>query len=261
MRKKKGMKKTYGVDDLKSEYNLLKELTKKIDDDNDTPETRLHLIAQSKLIRPIRPDELREKLERQLQNLPYPFPEERKDRQHTKSFYQILKSHGADGILLGQDVLQEITRALQLVEIALIDSEYGKDGLSGYGLSLKFHRAMLREIQRHQDRIVELREKHKILGSWGLNYTTQIRVQKWKEMDAISSSVWPGNRKAIMGSGWSPGLASAVRVFYVLRRELKGTRLSQRYLRSLALIIVSDQELPQINPESLRIAIHRRDKK
>jgi hypothetical protein len=205
--------------------------------------------------------QLKSKLETRLKELPYPYPEERNDKRQPKTFFQILRSHAADELLLSHSILKEIASVLQLVEIARIDSQYEKDGISGHGLTLKFHRAMLREIQRHEERIIELRQKHKVLGSWGLNYRTQIRVQKLKESDAISSSVWPGNRKEIMGSGWSPELAREVRVFHILNRALKGKGLTQGYLRSLALIIVSDIERPQINPESLRIAIRRRDKK
>jgi hypothetical protein len=175
----------------------------------------------------------------------------------------VLASHGAIKILLREDVLREISDAQLLVKIARADSQHKKQGLSGHGLPLKFHRAMLKEIQRHTAQIDALREqfkKHEIPESWSSHYETEIARQEMNEVLAIASSKWPGDRTEITGSGWAFELASAIRVYRVVKRPLRARGVSDRCLLMLAPIIASSSDEPQITPHHLRNELARRRK-
>lgn len=148
--------------------------------------------------------------------------------------------------------------ALQLVEIAQTDSDYGKKRQWGYSFPLKFHRAMLKKMQRHATRVEDLWQKHHVPETWFSNDEDQIASQKINELLAISSSRWPGDRKEIMGTGWSYGLAAAARVYDVLKGRLAASRLSSRCLLMLAPIIASPDDRIRISTEALRIALTRR---
>jgi hypothetical protein len=255
MRKKKEMKRTTGVDDLNSVRQLLRKLTAEVDDVDEFANTRIHLIAQSKVYRPIKLNQLRTTIETRLRNFPYPYPEERDHEGRT--FFQWLQSRGALEILLSEDVLKDIRNALHLVAIAEADFLYEQRGRNGYGFPVKFHRGILRELLRHQGQIEKLRGQYEVPDGWTENYEAQIGRQEIKELRAIGSSRWPGDRKLIMGSGWSFELAAAIRVYDVLYKRLK-PKLSARCLQMLAPIISAGDHKRPITYHALRNALDRR---
>lgn len=163
-------------------------------------------------------------------------------------------------ILLSNDVLNAISNAVQLVQIARLDSQYETDKQSAYGCPVKFHQAMLEEIQRHTAVVERLLEEHHVPETWSPDYMTYVEKQETKEVLALISSKWPDNRKEITDS-WAYDLAAAIRVYGIVVESLKDTRLSDRCLQLLSLVTVSCAGVPAVKPQSLRRGIERlRDK-
>lgn len=249
------MKRTSEVDDLKSTLQFLRKLLSRVDDADELSNTRIHLIAQSKAFQRVSLDHLRITIETRLKGISYPYPEERRHKGRT--FFQWIESHGGLEILLSETVLEEIRDVLYLVAIAKTDSQYQQDARTGYGSRLKFHREMLSELERHQTQIDKLRQKYKVPEDWTSNYETHLGRQQIKEVLAISSSKWPGERKRIMGTGWKFDLASALWIYAVLHKRLS-TKLSDRCLQMLAPIIACGGNKKPVSYGALRNALARR---
>ena len=229
-------------------------------------ESRLAKVAEQMANVSFDPRQLRAEIRGKLKRLSYPQPPER--RTGLPTFYDRLKRAGAVRTLLSDDTLREVWSCLQIPRIVSRDRELEKRRESVVGRPLKFHLAMLTEMQRHITATEALAREFGA-AEWVESYLEPIRSQfrdnawlciqsRWKK--GFREELLSGQPKSqLEHAPWDELVAARVALYWILWTRLhEKAEMSDRFLRQLSLLIFAPSDIPELEEaavEALRVAI------
>lgn len=220
----------------------------------DSP-TRITLIADRVLARnPANLKQLKAELMLKLKKFRYP-PERDVDGD---SYYERLCDKRAVRLVLNRTVLIKLWNCLLLLKIHARDVSLRKFGKSVRGLPVDFHRAMTKELTRHQGFLESLAAEYRGTERWTCAYRAAITKQLGLELRAVVRSVYPRSGKALFGGHSSAKLGTQLAIYDVLRDCLKPKDFSDRFLQHLSMLVSSDGKAIELaSVDNLRHAVER----